>query len=98
MHNEVLTHPADYSAPQKLGSEMRKDGVELFEYQSARDEGGVNVALFTPDGFAETSPSFQRQAICVTGEDKVSISEGKGELYQFNLDHFLIDGELPTPA
>src|SRR5688572_10544712 len=48
----AIASPAQYSATQALGADMRTAGVEVAKYPSARDrEGGLNVAVFSPRVF-----------------------------------------------
>ena len=48
---EVLASRDDYGPTQQLGRALRDAGADAVEYVSARDvEGGLNVALYTPDG------------------------------------------------
>jgi len=98
-NNEIklITHPADYSPTQQLGSLMREHEVELFEYPSARHKGGINVALFTPNAFALLEPDSSHEVICTTDSDHVTIKD-QGEVYRFDLKLFLVEGKLPAPA
>jgi hypothetical protein len=45
---DALASPTSYAATQPLGDAMRDDGVEAARFASARDPGGVNVAVFEP--------------------------------------------------
>src|SRR5690606_15549242 len=56
-HINLIAHPLDYSYSQRLGTAMRKSGVKVFEYPSARDENkAVCVGLFTEEAFSSTTP------------------------------------------
>lgn len=95
-----LTHPADYQASQELGSIMRGDGIQAFEFASARDpEGGVNVALFTPEAFSGKNPISQEPWFCeLTGERvRFHAAHGTG-IHEFPIEIFLVEGKLPQPA
>ncbi len=50
------THPCDYSACQQLADDARTAGVDVIRYGSARDPGGVNLALLTCAAFSVTAP------------------------------------------
>jgi len=95
----ILTDPAHYSATQQLGADMRHNGIDAFEYISARDlERGINVALFSPNALHSRSPTAQQQWICETTAEKVSMFSKNGKLYTYPLESFLVDAEFPTPA
>jgi hypothetical protein len=94
-----ITNPQDYTDSQMIGRNMRSDGIEAFEYRSARDpERGINIALFYATGFSCPTPVWQESWICETGAETVSFySKGHGtRLYRKEL--FLVAGELPVPA
>jgi hypothetical protein len=103
-HREAITSRTDYAEPQRLGSEMRADGVELIRFPSARNpKQGINVAIFTPRAFALKAPvdSPTSWTCTVTARRDVSwIREGAGgqERYEFPRATFLVDGKLPAPA
>src|SRR6185295_11370469 len=50
------THPTDYAPCQALADLARAAGVEGLLYGSARDPGGVNVALLACRAFATREP------------------------------------------
>ena len=97
---EQLTHPADYSATQALGSELRAAGIEAFEYRSASDpDGGINVALFTPRVFATAKPAVLDEWLCTTDAARVSYySRHGGGIREFRKQLFTVNGVLPMPA
>lgn len=99
-HLSELKHPVDYGPCQQLGSEMRRAGVEAFEYASARDaQDGLCVGLFTPDALAQHEPTDMRPWLCVTSADQVSFKRKDAPgVYTYYLDDFLYHGELPFPA
>ncbi|GAA3969979.1 RES family NAD+ phosphorylase [Allohahella marinimesophila] len=87
LHSE-LTSPVDYSRTQSLGSEMRENSVEAFEFLSARglqaelselpytaEQGytGINVALFVPQALAKPKPHSQQNMIVTTSPEKVQL-------------------------
>lgn len=95
-----LTHPADYSATQALGTNMRTAGVLAFEFHSARDpDGGINVGLFEPAALASTRPSLQEEWLCETDSSGVSfLNLSDRKIHSFSDEQFLFDGTLPRPA
>lgn len=99
-HRATLTDPADYGATQRLGRAMREQSIEAFEYESARDPAhGLNVALYTPTALAEARPRFVQEWLCETDGERVRYySHEGGELREFRLEQFTVDGVLPTPA
>lgn len=54
------TDPADYAACQELASTLRAGGGQAIRCLSARDPGGVNLALLDPAGFASVAPKHGR--------------------------------------
>jgi RES domain len=50
------THPSDYGPCQTLADAARDAGVDALRYASARDPGGINVALLTCRAFAVRAP------------------------------------------
>lgn len=97
---EELIHLSDYKSSQMLGSLMRDVGTQAFEFISARDsEGGINVALFTPQAFGSKKPVSQEPWLCeLTGTHvKFRAVHGKG-VQEFPIEYYLVNGRLPHPA
>jgi hypothetical protein len=100
-YQDALTHPSNYQASQALGTNMRKAGIEVFEFPSARDiKGGNNVALFTSAALNSTHAEKQRAWLCTTGVDEVVISyKGRpSEVHRFPIEDYLDNGVFPKPA
>ncbi len=98
VYEKQLTDPSDYSATQQLGSSMRAEGVSAFEYVSVRDsDKGINVALFTPGSFNGKEPLYQQSWLCEMRADAVVFAR-TNNIYRFNLDTYLINGQSPQPA
>ncbi|MDR2239050.1 MAG: RES family NAD+ phosphorylase [Zoogloeaceae bacterium] len=58
----LWTHPSDYSHTQALADAARQEGMELIRYESARNPGGICVAILTPGVFkAARRPYRNRQ-------------------------------------
>ena len=94
-----LRNPCHYQVTQSLGENMRENNVDIFEYASARDlNKGENVALFSPSAFTNKKPQEQQQWLCETTAEKVLFSSKEGELFRYELESFLVDGEFPMPA
>lgn len=96
----ILTHRADYTATQALGSAMREANIEAFEFPSARcPEGGTNVALFTPAAFAARRPQEMQQWLCETTAEYATFAHAHNRaLHRFPIGMFMVDGVLPWPA
>jgi hypothetical protein len=89
---------------QKLGSELRADGVEAIRYASARDpRGGAAVAVFTPAAFASRRPLGAAETWSCTVTAAHDVEFTRQDLvdvrrYRFARDVFLVRGRLPSPA
>lgn len=99
---KTIASPVSYEATQRLGREMRADGVEAFRYPSARDvEGGLNYAAFTPAAFAEKVPGVPETWHCVAGRRGVEFT--KRDFFDkrtltFPRSDFEVGDRLPAPA
>jgi hypothetical protein len=95
-----LTSPDNYSDTQTLGTAMRDNNIEAFEYSSARDsERGINVALLSPIALMATQPSYQQAWLCEINTEQVSFYAPKaGKVYSYPLKIYLVKGKLPQPA
>ncbi len=94
--------PSRYESSQKLGADMRADGVEAARYPSARDRGGVNVAVFSPRAFARREPEKLETWLCVATKERVEFSRmdflrGR-ESILYERASFEVKGRLPAPA
>lgn len=56
----LWTHRTDYAACQDLADRARAAGIEVLRYESAREAGGVNLALLTCRAFAAREPSARQ--------------------------------------
>lgn len=98
-HAATLTSPVSYAHTQSLGSSMRKHGVQLAEFSSARAADGLNVALFSPAALSSRKPLDVSRWLCSTDSDRVIYrSNATGQLLKFERSRFLHGGELPAPA
>jgi len=97
-HESALRHPADYSACQALGTELRERGIEAITYLSARTEGTeLNVALFSPAALRSRKHLRPRHGLCETRPEAVSFRLS-GSLHVYRREQFLYEGRLPLPA
>ena len=101
-HAARISSPVAYADSQRLGREMRADGVEAFRFRSARDrQGGANVALFTPKPFGARKPSVPETWNCVARRDVVEFVKRdhfRRVTFTFPRTDFAVDGTLPAPA
>lgn len=95
-----LADPSDYRATQELGACLRREGVEAFEFRSARDpSGGTNVAIFRPEALSVTRPVFSESWLCETAPAGVDFyCADTREVLGYRLETFLVSDRLPMPA
>ena len=103
VHHRMLASRSRYEATQRLGTEMRADGVELVRYPSARDvQGAPNVALFTPRALARKEPRVQFEIWrCVATRERVEMQKldwFERRRLVFPRAQFEVGGALPAPA
>ena len=101
-HRRAIASPSSYTEPQALGAAMRKAGVELVRYHSARDPGGgANVAAFAVAAFGKSKPRELEPWSCIASRERVELSRrdyfGR-ETLAFERARFLVAGALPAPA
>jgi hypothetical protein len=101
-HHRVLASRTRYEATQRLGAEMRADGVELVRYPSARDATGEpNVALFSPRALSRKAPRSPETWRCVATRERVEMQKldwFERRRLVFPRTQFEVGGELPAPA
>jgi len=101
-HHRVLASRTRYEATQRLGAEMRADGVELVRYPSARDAAGEpNVALFTPRALGRRTPRTPETWRCVATRERVEMQKldwFERRRLVFPRAQFEVNGALPAPA
>lgn len=96
----LLSHRTDYSHAQAMGTAMRAEGVQAFEYRSARSVSGeLCGALFTPEAFAGDRPGSMEHWLCELTQEAVIFKEyGAGATHHFPVEDYLVDGDFPLPA
>lgn len=99
-YESILTSPSSYTETQQLGANMRRDGVEIFRYISARDKKkGKNVALFTPEAFHSKKPSKLTSWLCQTSINEVGfLSQEDNMRVMYTQEDFCVNGSFPSPA
>ena len=100
-HRAAIASPIEYGATQALGAAMRDARVEIARYPSARDPGGINVAIFSPEAFGSAKPRDLHTWHCVAHRLRVEVMKRDyfaAERFTFERAQFLVDGGLPRPA
>jgi hypothetical protein len=101
-HRDRISSPVSYRESQRLGYEMREDGVHVFRYWSARDrQGGLNVGLFTPRAFSSRKPTVPETWGCEVARDGVEMTRKDffaRASFRFARGEFEVEGRLPAPA
>lgn len=97
-----ISSKVSYEAAQRLGAEMRADGVEACVYTSARAAGrAANLAVFE-NVFRPARPFDEQRWVCTASRARVEFRTarlvGRDESYAFDRAQFLVDGKLPAPA
>lgn len=99
-HRNKISSPLSYRTSQGIGEEMREKGVQAFTYYSARAPDQVNVGIFSCKAIANRMPNILQHWSCITKEKNVTIRslDDRWSSISFELDQFLVDGVLPSPA
>jgi hypothetical protein len=97
-----ISSKTSYGASQRLGAQMRADGVEAALYVSARAPGRqINLAVLE-NVFAPRAPIDERGLRCTANRIRVDIRGrellGPDERWSFERGSFEVGGRLPTPA
>ena len=94
-YEQSLINKSSYSETQLLGTIMRENNIEAFEYFSARDSNkGLNVGLFTPNVLKEKKASSTVNVLCSTHADGVEFMDECSHVYNYYLDDFLDSGNF----
>lgn len=95
----MLRDPVHYGPTQQLGKWMRDQGLEAFEYLSARSSDVlIQVGVFTPAVF-KTTPFDHVEITTEISTDCVTfLCHDDGWLHRYPREQFLIDGQLPRAA
>lgn len=101
-HAAMLASPTAYAATQRLGAQLRQEGIAVALYTSARArKGGTNVAVFDPGAFHSPNPFGEQEWLCATDAEKVEFKRKNlfvSDAFTFPRTDFLVDGTLPAPA
>lgn len=94
-----INRPDSWEYSQKLGSQVRELGTEFIIYPSARLLSGKNIAVFSPQAFAEKEPVQQQLWHGkFTTESCVFARAGVNDGFEFQRKDFAIDGKIPHPT
>ncbi len=98
-YRDILIDKEDYGPCQSLGSQLREANAQGFQYLSARDpDGGLNIALFTPEALTSRKPEETQNWLCETRYDHVSFKGPDDTTQTFGIDVFNINGTFPSPT
>ena len=99
-YKHQISNPASYHVSQKLGHDMRDQDVEIFSYFSARAKNEINFGIFNCQAIKQTVPTNLHHWSCITKESNVTIRSLNDRWcnYSFEIDSFLVNGKLPSPA
>lgn len=99
-YESLLTSPSSYISTQQLGSRMRKSGIEVFQYISARDKNkGKNLALFTPRAFQSKGPAQLTTWLCQTSIEEVGfMAKEEKQRTSYLQKDFWVNNSFPSPA
>ncbi len=99
-YKKEISDPGHYQASQAIGGDMREKSVEVFSYYSARALNQINIGIFTCKAICNDVPQALRHWSCITKDKTVTIRslDDSWDNISFELDQFLVDGLLPTPA
>jgi hypothetical protein len=96
-----ISSKVSYDEAQRLGREMREDGVECCLFVSARAARGTNVAVFE-NLFSPKKPSGEERWSCVASRARVEMKSasliGGAQALSFPREQFEVEGRLPAPA
>ena len=97
-----ISSPSQYGASQRLGAEMRGDGVQAALYVSARATGrALNLAVFD-NAFQPRRPLREQMWSCTANRRGVEFRSrgllGAAQHHAFARGQFEVAGKLPAPA
>jgi len=91
-----LTNKSSYEQTQALGTMMRENNIDAFEYTSARDnKKGLNVGLFSSAVFANKKEHSVKSVLCSTQDKGVEFLDDAGQVYFYRYEMFLEGGAFP---
>jgi hypothetical protein len=102
LHEARISSRTRYDASQRLGADMRADGVQAALYVSARAFGReINLAVFE-NVFSPRAPVDEQALRCTANRARVEVRSreliGPEESWSFERAAFEVAGKLPSPA
>jgi hypothetical protein len=101
-HRRAISSPTSYAAPQEAGRLLRRAGVQVLRFFSARDrEDGLNLAFASPTVFGGKRPDaleswflrVERSGVTLVSADLLTERR-----FHFPREQFLVGDSLPEPA
>ena len=97
VYEAKLIDKASYNDSQVLGTSMRENDIETFEYISARDpERGLNIGIFKPEVLTGKKPTSMTSILCSTHESGVEFMDENSVVYKYSVDEFLHNDVFPS--
>jgi len=99
-YKKEISDPLSYQVSQSIGEDMRDKGVEAFSYYSARAQNEINIGVYSCAAIQSEMPKSLRHWSCITKDSNVTIRslDDSWNNMSFELDQYLVDGKLPSPA
>ena len=91
----MWTDPVDYSATQALAAEAKRIDIGAIRAPSARDKGGVNVAVLDPAALIAPAKPHSSWAFLATATGLLTTREMSDEALRFTPDDFAIASQAP---
>jgi len=85
-----------FKTSQALAKAMRGDGIELFNFYSARNPVGINGAVFTHTAIKSNKPKEIENWQCLTQSNRVVFHNvDNKQIEEFSFEEFCVDGNFP---
>ena len=98
-----ISSATSYAYSQALGASMRKAGVELFSYFSARARRSINIGLFSQEAFKANKPVAGKEkhwSVFISPEtiefQRPHINDNRKETHVFAAQDFFVGGKFPV--
>lgn len=97
VYEAKLIDKSSYNDSQVLGTSMRENDIEIFEYISARDtERGLNIGIFKPEVLKGKKPTSMASILCSTQGSGVEFMDENSVVYRYSVDEFLHNDVFPS--
>ena len=85
-----------FETSQALAKSMRDEGIELFNFYSARGPDGINGAAFKHSAIKSSKPKEIENWQCLTQSNRVVFHNADNrQIVEFSFEEFCVDGKLP---